>query len=64
METIEKQEAEIKLLVEQLEKVVGGMEGAVKVIRVCVDEGMEVEGNEELVDAAEGGGEDLEMVDA
>lgn len=38
MDTIERQEAEIKTLVRQLEKVVSGMDGAIKVVRGCIDE--------------------------
>lgn len=61
MDTIEKQEAEIRALVAQLEKVVGGVEGAVKVVRGCVEEG-KGESEKDGRSVEERG--DVEMVDA
>jgi len=61
MDTIEKQEAEIRALATQLEKIVGGVEGAVRVVRECVAEG-KGGGEKEERGAAERG--DVEMVDS
>ena len=61
IDTIERQEAEIRALVAQLEKVVGGVEGAVKVVRVCVEDG-KGEGEKDGRSMEESG--DVEMEDA
>ncbi|KAF8422393.1 Nnf1-domain-containing protein [Tirmania nivea] len=61
MDTIEKQEAEIRTLVTQLEKAVGGVEGAVKIVRGCVEEG---KGEGEKDEQSGGENRDVEMVDA
>lgn len=64
MDTIEKQEATIRAMVAQLEKVVGGIEGTVKVVRGCVEEGKVNAGNAgDGVGSGGGGGSDVEMVD-
>ena len=70
MDTIERQEAEIKTLVGQLERVVGGMEGAIKVVRGCVDGPGELQdrvvGSEDPVPSGsnEDHDDDVGMIDA